>query len=204
MSADIFAFIRVSTKKQKEARQIARMIKLGIPKKNIIIEKESGKSTERTIYHKLVKRLKIGDILYLENIDRLGRDYDSILKEWNLLTRHKGIIVKVLDTPMLDTDREFKDLTDKYMQDILLLTQAYQAHSEWDKIKSRQAQGIKAAKASGIILGRPKGIITEDEINIVKQYQNDDITLETALTLLDLKKSAFYKLYNNVKQSYDS
>ena len=196
--AETYAFIRVSTKKQKEARQIARMLKLDIDKNNIVIEKESGKSTERKEYKRLVKKLKAGDTLYIENIDRLGRDYDTILEQWNLLTRQKGVILKVLDTPLLDTDREFKDLTDKYMQDILLLTQAYQADSEWQKIKSRQAQGIVMAKASGKVLGRPKSKITETEINTVKQYQNNDITLDTALKLAKRKRSAFYNLCNIV------
>jgi len=196
--SEIFVLIRVSTKKQKEARQITRMLKIGIRKDNIIIEKESGKSTKRLKYHRLVKRLKKDDILYIENIDRLGRDYDTILEQWNLLTRQKGVTVKVLDTPLLDTDREFKDLTDKYIQDVLSLSQAYQADSEWQKIKSRQAQGIVAAKASGKVLGRPKSQITETEINVVHQYQNKDITLNTALNLLKLKKSAFYKLRNTI------
>ena len=200
MAGNIYALIRVSTKKQKEARQIARMVKLGIPKQNIVIEKESGKSTVRTKYHKLVKRLKSEDTLYIENIDRLGRDYDSILEQWNLLTRQKNVILKVLDTPMLDTDRAFKDLTDKYMQDILLLTQAYQADFEWQKIKSRQAQGIVAAKASGTQFGRPKTSPTETEIIIASQYINREISLDIALSALNIKKSAFYRLCKTVKQ----
>jgi len=193
-----YALIRVSTKKQKEARQITRMTKLGIPKSNIVIEKESGKSTVRTKYHKLVKSLKSGDTLYIENIDRLGRDYDSILREWHIL-KQRGIIIKVLDNPILDTDQNFKDLSKKFMRDIMLLTQAYEAESEWQKIKSRQAQGIVAAKASGTQFGRPKTKPTESEIEIVKQYQNRDISLDTALNLLNIKKSAFYKLCGTVK-----
>ena len=199
MAGNIYALIRVSTKKQKEARQIARMVKLGIPKQNIVIEKESGKSTVRTKYHKLVKTLKSGDTLYIENIDRLGRDYDIILDQWRLLTREKNITVKVLDTPMLDTDQKHKDLSKKFMRDILLLTQAYEAESEWRKIKSRQAQGIVAAKASGIAFGRPKSTPTETEIIIANQYINREITLNVALSALNIKKSAFYKLCNTVK-----
>ena len=49
----IYALIRVSTEEQNETRQIVKMTKLGIPKRNIIIEKESGKSTERIKYHNL-------------------------------------------------------------------------------------------------------------------------------------------------------
>jgi len=200
MAQQVYALIRVSTEKQKEKRQVIEMTSLGISPNNIIIEKESGKSTSRTKYKKLVKRLKAGDILYIENIDRLARDYDTILKEWHILTKQKGVIIKILDTPMLDTDQSNNDLVSKFNRDILLLIQAFQAENEWQKIKSRQAQGIAAAKASGKKLGRPKSIITEAEIAVVRQYQNKDIPLDTALKLLKLKKTAFYNLCNAVKK----
>jgi len=196
---NIYALIRVSTKKQKEARQVTKMKKLGIPKDNIVIEKESGKSTVRSKYKSLVKRLKTGDTLYIENVDRLARDYDAIIEQWRLLTKEKNITVKVLDTPTLDTDQKCTDLSKKFMRDILLLTQAYEAESEWRKIKSRQAQGIAVAKASGKTLGRPRKEPTIEKIKVVRQYQNKDITLDDALSLLNIKKTAFYKLCNDIK-----
>jgi DNA invertase Pin-like site-specific DNA recombinase len=204
--AEIYALIRVSTEDQNEDRQLIRMLELGILKKNIVIEKESGKSTERKKYHNLVKRFKAGDIFYIENIDRLGRDYDTILEQWYFL-RHKSIFVKVLDTPLLDTDRIFKDLTEKYMQDSLLLVQAYQADSVWQRIKSSQAQGInvmpiingkRVSSKTGNPTGRPKTKITKKQIRVMNQYHNRDITFNTALSSLNLKKTAFYKLYNRI------
>ena len=198
MTGNIYALIRVSTEEQNEERQVIEMKKLGIPKKNIIIEKESGKSLGRIKYHRLVKRLSKGDILYIENIDRLGRDYNDILDQWHKLKR-KGVIIKFLDTPMLDTDQTEDDLFSRFTKDILLLIQAFQAENEWQKIKSRQAQGIAAAKANGKVLGRPKAVITETEKEIVKRYQNRDLTLEVALKELNIKRSAFYKLCNSIK-----
>ena len=200
MAGNIYALIRVSTKKQNEERQVLRMARLGIPKENVVIEKESGKSTNRTKYKNLVKRLKSGDTLYIENLDRLSRDYDGILKEWNILTKQKNITIKILDTPMLDTDNNVNDLSSKFMRDIYLLIQAFQADYEWQKLKSRQAQGIAAAKANGKNLGRPKAVITNEEIEIVKQYQNQEIALGIALALLNVKKSTFYNLCRAVKK----
>ena len=198
MLENIYAFIRVSTEEQNEARQVIAMTNIGVPKKNIVIEKESGKSQERTKYHRLVNRLKAGDTLYIENIDRLGRDYDGIINEWHQLTKQKGVIIKVLDTPILDTDNPANDLLSRFIRNILLHIIAFQAESEWQKIKSRQADGIAVAKAKGKHLGRPKSIITETEIKIVKQYQNNEIALDIALKLLDIKKSTFYKLFSSV------
>ena len=197
--AEIYALIRVSTEEQNETRQVIAMSELGILKKNIVIEKESGKSTDRKKYKTLVNRLKTGDTLYIENIDRLARDYNAIIEEWHLLTKQKGVIIKVIDTPILDTDQENKNLLNIFIRDILLLIQAFQAEYEWQKIKSRQAQGIAVARASGKPYGRPKSKITEEEINIARQYITRDITLETALKLLKLKKSAFYQLCKSIK-----
>jgi len=195
---DTYALIRVSTKKQNEARQVIRMVELGIPKSNIIIEKESGKSTERKKYKALVKRLKAGDILYIENIDRLSRDYDGILEQWHKLTKQKGVILKVLDTPSLDTDQTDNSLLSKFIRNIILHILAFQAENEWQKIKSRQAQGIAVAKASGTQFGRSKTERTEKEIKTAQQYLNQEITLDTALALLKIKKTAFYNLYREV------
>ena len=195
---NIYALIRVSTEEQNESRQVVVMTNLGISKKNIVIEKESGKSTVRAKYHRLVKKLKAGDILYIENIDRLGRDYEGIINEWNKLTNQKGVTLKVLDTPLLDTSQTDTDLLNKFVKDILLRILAYQAENEWQKIKSRQAQGIAVAKANGKHLGRPKSVRTETEIEIAKQYLSHEITLDTALLLLNIKKTTFYNLCRTV------
>jgi len=200
MLENTYALIRVSTEEQNEARQVVRMEKLGIPKSNIVIEKESGKSKTRAKFQKLVKQLKRGDTLYIENIDRLARDYDGILSMWHTLTTQKGVIVKVLDTPMLDTDQNNNDLSVRFMRDIFLLIQAFQAEYEWSKIKSRQAQGIAVAKASGKSMGRPKAVITDEEIDVVKQFQAQEIALDIALDLLGIKKSAFYNLCRNINE----
>lgn len=197
--AEIYGLARVSTEEQNEARQVMRFIKLGIPKKNIVIEKESGKSTVRITYQDLVKHLKWGDILYIENIDRLARDYDNILDQWHILTIQKGITIKVLDTPMLDTDQKANDLLSKFVRNILLHIYAFLSELEWHKIKSRQAQGIAIAKAEGKNLGRPKAKRTKFEKKVIKQYQNKEINFDTALKMLDMSKSTFYNLYNIVK-----
>ena len=144
--------------------------------------------------------MKDGDILYIESIDRLGRDYDGIINEWNSLEKEKNIILKVLDTPMLDRDnRTDNTLLTRYMRDMLLLSQAFQSEHEWHKIKNRQAQGIGVAKANGKILGRPKAGISEAKMQIAKEYMSKEITIEAALRVLGIKKSAFYNLCSFVR-----
>ncbi|MCL2838169.1 MAG: recombinase family protein [Oscillospiraceae bacterium] len=195
-----YALIRVSTKDQNTERQIIRMKELGVPMENILIEKESGKSPERKAYHCFTKQLKMNDILYIENIDRLSRDYDGILDEWYKLTRQIGVIIKVLDTPLIDTDQADNSLFGRFIRNIMLHILSFQADYEWQIRKKRQAQGIAVAQANGKQFGRAKSVITEEEINIVNQYQSGQISLNTALKLSGRKKSAFYNLCSAVSE----
>ena len=48
-------------------------------------------------------------MLFVESIDRLGRNYGDILCQWQLLTKDMGVDIVVLDMPLLDT-RRGKDL----------------------------------------------------------------------------------------------
>jgi len=164
------------------------------------LKKKAARAKQGSNIKDFVKRLKVSDTLYIENIDRLSRDYDGIIDQWHILTKQKGVTVKVLDTPMLDTDQVEGDLLNKFMRDMLLRVQAFQAESEWQKIKNRQAQGIAAAKASGKQFGRPKVARTEAEIEIAKQYLSHEIALDTALNLLAIKKSTFYNWCQKVNK----
>ena len=85
---DRIAYFHLKTSRQKlDLRGHFLLSVCRWPKANITIEKESGKSTVRTKYRNLVKQLKKGDTLYIENVDRLSRDYDGILREWHILTQ---------------------------------------------------------------------------------------------------------------------
>lgn len=82
-----YGYVRVSTKDQNENRQLEAMKQLEILKKNIYVEKISGKDFDRPIYQKLVKKLRPDDLLYIKSIDRLGRNYEEILEQWRILTK---------------------------------------------------------------------------------------------------------------------
>jgi len=194
-----YAYVRVSSDKQNEARQLKEIYELGVPKRNIIIDKTTGKNFKRQKYHELIKRLKSGDTLYISSVDRLGRDYDGIISEWKRLTKENKIIIKVLDMPLLNTDRETTGLIDKFVADIVLLTMAYQAEQEWHNIKARQEMGIAIAKENGKHLGRPKITYSDDEIKVVKDWKNGLLTLGEATKKLGRKKSMLYKLVHELK-----
>lgn len=162
-----YGYVRVSTKDQNENRQLEAIKQLEISKKNIYVEKISGKDFNRPIYQKLVKKLRPNDLLYIKSIDRLGRNYEEILEQWRILTKEKKVDIVVLDMPLLDT-RRGKDLIGTFLSDIVLQVLSFVAENERSNIKQRQAEGIAVAKAKGVRFGRPPKPLPS---NFYKIYQ---------------------------------
>ena len=117
--ADVYGYVRVSTREQNEGRQMAALSGVRKKKKNIYIDKRSGSDFNRPMYQQMVKRLKPDDVLYVKSIDRLGRNYEEILEQWRMLTKEKGVDIVVLDMPLLDT-RRGRDLMGTFLSDIVL------------------------------------------------------------------------------------
>lgn len=150
----IYGYVRVSSKEQNEDRQMIALREISVPAKNIFVDKRSGKDFERPQYQKLLRKIKKDDLLYIKSIDRLGRNYDEILHQWQILTKEKGVDIVVLDMPLLDT-RRGKDLMGTFLSDIVLQVLSFVAENERTNIRLRQAEGIAAAKARGVKFGRP-------------------------------------------------
>lgn len=150
-----YAYARVSTKDQNEARQIAAFKAAGIGDGSIFVDHESGKDFNRTNYQKIRGVIKAGDLLVVHSLDRFGRNYDMIIDEWRYLTKTVGADVRVLDMPILDTTQG-TGLVGKFISDIVLQILSFVAENERTKIRERQAQGIKAAHERGVKFGRPR------------------------------------------------
>ena len=148
----IYGYARVSSKEQNLDRQLVELQKYT---DKIFADKESGKNFDRPEYKKLMRKLKAGDLLVIKSIDRLGRNYELIIKEWQRITKDIGADIKVLDMPLLDTTQT-QGLTGKFISDLVLQILSYVAETERQNIKQRQAEGIKIAKARGIKFGRPR------------------------------------------------
>ena len=104
-----YGYVRVSSREQNEDRQLDALREMEIAKRNIFIDKQSGKDFERPQYKRLVRKVKREDLIYIKSIDRLGRNYSEIQEQWRFLTKEKGADIVVLDMPLLDT-RRGKDL----------------------------------------------------------------------------------------------
>lgn len=187
-----YGYIRVSTLEQNEERQLVAMAEQGVPRKNLFVDKQSGKDFARPQYKKLVKKLRRGDLLYILSIDRLGRNYEEIQRQWRILTRDIGVDISVIDMPLLDT-RGGKDLMGTFIADLVLQILSFVAQTERENIRKRQAQGIAAAKARGVKFGRPAKETPGDFEEIVEDWEAKHITLKEALRRCDMSESTFYR-----------
>lgn len=187
-----YAYIRVSTKDQNEERQRLAMAEFGVPEKNVISDKLSGKDFEHPGYKRLMRKLKAGDILVVKSIDRLGRNYDEILEQWRIITKEKSAAIVVLDMPLLDT-RQGKDLTGSLISDIVLQLLSYVAETERELIRQRQVEGIAAAKAMGRKLGRPFMERSEEFESVRAEWQQGRISAREASRRIGVSHVTFLK-----------
>lgn len=147
-----YAYVRVSSKDQNEERQLVALRDAGVDKKDIFVDKQSGKDFDRPAYKRLIKKLKPDDTLLIKSIDRLGRNYSDIIEQWKIITKNKRVKIQVLDMPILS--QVDNDLTGTLIADIVLQLLSYVAQTERDFIRQRQAEGIAAAIARGVKFGR--------------------------------------------------
>ncbi len=188
-----FGYVRVSSVSQNIDRQLDEMYKLGLKKRNIYIDYQSGKDFDRTNYQLLKKKLKKNDLLIVKSIDRLGRNYEMIIDEWTDITKHIQADIFVIDFPLLDTRVDKKNLVGRFISDIVLQVLSFVAQNERENIRARQAEGIRIAKEKGVHLGRPKYKLPENFEEICLKYHNKELTNNEAATILNMNRVTFLK-----------
>jgi len=198
-----YGYIRVSTAEQCEDRQTAAMSEHGIPTENIYTDKISGKDFNRPAYAELAKKLKAGDLLFIKSIDRLGRNYEDVQNQWRVLTKEKGVDIAVIDMPLLDT-RLNKDLMGTFIADLVLQILSFVAQNERETIRKRQAEGIKAARARGVHLGRPTKKPPKNFVEVVRQWERGKLMTKEALKLTGLTENTFYRRYREYKATREN
>lgn len=151
-----FGYIRVSSRTQNEARQRDALLKEGILVRDIFIDKQSGKDFSRPAYQQMIQSLQQGDEVVILDLDRLGRNYSEMAKEWNYITEEKECDIRVINYPLLSTAQEEKSLDKRFIAKLTFEILSYVAEKEREEIKRRQREGIESAKAKGVKFGRSR------------------------------------------------
>lgn len=192
---EIMGYIRVSSKDQNEARQMEKMQVLGVPERYLFVEKQSGKDFDRPVYQSMCRMLRPGDLLYIDSVDRLGRNYEAVKDEWRRLTRDLGVDVVALDMPDLFDSRKFKAQGDvgKLLEDQMLSLLAWVADQERQKIRARQKEGIAIAKREGKYKGR-QPVTIPDLAQHYERYQRREVSKSALARELGISRPTLDKL----------
>lgn len=193
-----YGYARVSTREQNEDRQIEALTRFGVPVQNIIIDKASGKDTEREGYQYLKRQiLRSGDTLVIKELDRLSRNKSDIKRELEVF-KEMGVRVKILDLPTTLTDFPPAQLwVQEMVTSILIEVLASIAEAERLKIRARQREGIEAAKRKNVRFGRPPKTLPENWQEIVREVKRGEMRPVDAMRVLGVSRSSFYRLYRN-------
>ena len=192
MKRNIYGYVRVSSKDQCEDRQLLALKEFGVVERNIYTDKISGKNFNRPQYHRLMKKLKQGDVVVILSIDRLGRNYDEIQNQWRIITKEKQADIVVLDMPLLDT-RKDQDLIGTLISDIVLQLLSYVAQTEREFIHQRQAEGIAAAKARGVHFGPDRIQLSPEFIDYACLWHQGQISSRKAAQKLGISYQTFLR-----------
>lgn len=188
-----YAYVRVSTREQSIDRQLAALELYDIADQNIYCDYCSGKNFERPAWQKLMRRLREGDLLIVKSIDRLGRNYNEILQQWQHITKTLHADIVVLDMELLDTRVKSGSLTGTLIADLVLQIFAYVAQTEREFIRARQAEGIAVARAKGKRLGRRPLETPPEFLCFFEQWRAGELSSRSAALQLGMSHTTFYR-----------
>lgn len=195
-----FGYIRVSSKDQKEDRQIKKMLAKGIDERDLFIDKVSGKDFERPRYQILKQMVREGDMVVFDSITRMGRNMNDTMKEYEWFVEN-GVNLCFIEEPMIDTNNESDDVMKQAIQKIILTMLTAFAEKERKEIKARQAEGIAVAKEQGVKFGRPSIKIPSNWDTNYKEWKSGNITAQTFAQNVDMSIATFYRKLKQYEQN---
>lgn len=214
--ANYYAYLRVSTVKQDIGRQVVALNEwqdknnITIPQSNIFTDYYTGKTFNRENYQKLKQVIKQNDYLIVKEVDRLGRDWDGIKKEWQEL-KNNGINIIIIDIPILSDNLPserpaIEGLDLRLIKEQILSLMCYSAQKEREKLSQRTKEGLanvkKNGSKSGMPIGRPRTrqSSVKNFINVLEYMIEKNVGQDKATFLFDYPTPTFKK---DIKKYYE-
>lgn len=164
MTSRVYAYLRASTTQQDATRAKGQLGEFatanGMTISSYFTENESGASLKRPELFRLLDIAQKGDILLVEQVDRLSRLSGEDWNKLRSLINEKGVRVVALDLPtshqLIQSGDEFTSRMLEALNGMMLDMLAAIARKDYTDRKRRQAQGIVKAKSDGKYKGRPE------------------------------------------------
>ena len=169
-----YIYQRVSTQSQSMIRQegaisdYCKANNIEVPEENIFSDVITGKTIKRENYQQMKAKLQKEDVLIMLDLDRLGRNWDLIKKEWKELT-DKGVYIIIVNCPLINVlpDNSGSISIDKRLiQEMMFTLLCYVSQKEVEKVSLRTREALAAKKANGQKLGRVPKLSDEQKAEI--------------------------------------
>ena len=198
-----YIYQRISTEKQSLIRQegaindYCKANNITVPKENIFSDVITGKTIKREHYQEMKSKLVKGDTLILLDLDRLGRSWEIIKKEWQYLTE-MGVYIIVVNCPIINVLPDEKgnvSIDKRLIQSIMFELLCYLSQKEVEKISIRTSEALKAIKEKGEKkLGRPTLDENDERKVLVKQLRAENKTIMEIHEITGIPKSTVARL----------
>ncbi len=199
----IYAYMRVSTQDQSIERQEAALqeweLKENTKVDKIFSDKATGKNFDRESYQEMKSVLVPGDMVIIKELDRLGREWELIEKEWKFFLDN-DIMVIVLNIPLLSTTKVKIETTMEKLNRILVFQiSCALAQTEREKISIRTKEALAVKKAQGVKLGAPTKFDNE-LIEIIQQAYSEGVSITNLAELAKSSRPTIYTMINDLPE----
>lgn len=160
----VYGYLRASTKEQDATRAKEALINFAqnndIVISSFTVENESGAKLERPKLFELFNLAQKGDIILIEQVDRLTRLKADDWEQLKQIIKSKGLRIISMDLPTSFINMAtMKGMTAnllKPINEMLFDLLALFARKDYEDRRRRQAEGIKKAKEANRYKGRPE------------------------------------------------
>lgn len=202
-----YIYQRISTQSQSLIRQeglISQYCKsnnIEVAEENVFSDVITGKTIKRENYQKMKALLQKDDILIIQSLDRLGRNWDLIKKEWEELTK-SGIYIIVIDCPLINVlpDKNGEVSIDRRLiQEMMFTLLCYVSQKEVEKVSTRTRDAIRAKREAdpNFKIGRERVHSEELRAEVAKLYARGRSMREIA----EMKGISTASVHRFVKES---
>lgn len=187
MTKKVFGYVRVSTARQVNDRQIDVLLEHGVPRDNIYEDKVSGAKFVRKGLDGLLRAAREDDVIMVASLDRLGRSLSQVIATADELQR-RGIVLKSLKESI-----DYSTSIGRMLAGIF----ASLAEYERDLINERAADARAAAKLRGKQTGRPSKL-NADEARQLRALHNGGESVADLCRSFKVSRATAYRVLGKI------
>lgn len=196
-----YIYQRISTDKQSLIRQegviseYCKQNNIEVDEKNIFSDVITGKTIKRDGYQAMKTKIQKDDVLIIQSLDRLGRNWDLIKREWQDLTR-QGVCIIVIDCPLINVLPDNKgeiSIDRRLIQEMMFTLLCYISQKEVEKISTRTKEALKAKKEAGIRLGKPR-TYSDEQYAEVRELRSQGYKMQEIADLTGISRQSVSRI----------